>query len=68
MLFTTLRLSFRELESKSRIDSSTAKTFIVIGLAVINSSRVLCQKIVDKIIEEIESNYPVEIYQINEIE
>ena len=40
----------------------------VIGLAVVNSSRVLCQKIVDKIIEEIESNYPVEIYQINEIE
>ena len=37
-------------------------------LAVVNSSRVLCQKIVDKIIEEIESHYPVEIYQINEIE
>jgi uncharacterized protein YlxP (DUF503 family) len=40
----------------------------VIGLAVVNSSRVLCQQIVDKIIQEIESNYPVEIYQINEIE
>ncbi|MGA9517299.1 MAG: DUF503 domain-containing protein [Trichococcus sp.] len=40
----------------------------VIGLAVVNNSRVLCQQIVDKIIEEIESNYPVEIYQINEIE
>jgi uncharacterized protein YlxP (DUF503 family) len=40
----------------------------VIGLAVVNSSSLLCRQIVDKIIEEIEANYPVEIYQINEIE
>ena len=39
----------------------------VIGLAVVNSSRVLCQQIVDKIIAEIEANYAVEIYRIEEI-
>ena len=55
-----VELSMRLFDSNSLKDKRSVVKSI--------SSRVLCQQIVDKIIEEIESNYPVEIYQINEVE
>lgn len=38
----------------------------VIGIAIVNSSMVLCQQVLDKVVEEIESNYEVEIFQIKD--
>ncbi|CZQ90920.1 Hypothetical protein Tpal_1330 [Trichococcus palustris] len=38
----------------------------VIGIAIVSSSMVLCQQVLDKVVEEIESNYEVEIFQIKD--
>jgi len=38
----------------------------VIGIAIVNSSMVLCQQILDKVVEEIEANYEVEIFEIKD--
>lgn len=38
----------------------------VIGIAIVNSSMVLCQQILDKVVEEIEGNYEVEIFEIKD--